>query len=125
MGISDKAHRNMEAVEKKKHYDHARRINGAQARRVRELADRLALAGETPLDVMINAMRIWQAEGNLEMAVSVARDAAPYMHPRLSSVTGKMTLYAELSDDALAAALARYVCEDEPPGEIAVLGTAH
>lgn len=41
---------------------------------------------ELPLDVLMRAMRGSLASGNLKEAAAYAEKAAPYMHPRLSSV---------------------------------------
>jgi hypothetical protein len=35
---------------------------------------------------MMKAMRHYQAIGNIACAAAIAKDAAPYMHPRLTSV---------------------------------------
>jgi hypothetical protein len=62
---------------------------GSMNRRTRE---RLALAGKavasgiTPLEVMLEAMHAHHKAGRLNEAAAIARDAAPYMHPRLSQV---------------------------------------
>ncbi len=49
------------------------------------MADRIAGEGVLPLEVMIlNMRRFFKAEKWAE-AQAVARDAAPYMHPRLAS----------------------------------------
>jgi hypothetical protein len=37
---------------------------------------------------MMEAMRHYQAIGNRDKAVAIAKDAAPYMHPRLHAVAG-------------------------------------
>ena len=48
----------------------------------------MALTGLTPLEVMMEGMRHYQAIGNRDKAVAIAKDAAPYMHPRLHAVAG-------------------------------------
>lgn len=102
------------------------RPRGAASKKSAAIANEAARTGLTPLEVMIKAMRFYDAAGDIDKAAAAARDAAPYMHPRLSNVSGNMTLkYAELSDDALAAALARYVGGDEPDGEAELSRTAH
>jgi hypothetical protein len=35
---------------------------------------------------MLEAMRFYHAAGNRDKAAAIAKDAAPYMHPRLTSV---------------------------------------
>lgn len=42
-----------------------------------------ASEGITPLEVMLEAMRKSHGEGDLDKAVAHAKEAAPYMHPRL------------------------------------------
>lgn len=62
-----------------------------QTKRKRELAEAAAAAGITPLELMLSAMRDAHLRGDLDKAHSFARDAAPYVHPRLAAtqVTGK------------------------------------
>jgi hypothetical protein len=68
--------------------------NKATAEREAGLAQIAATAkaeGITPLEVMLGAMRhAWEAEDK-DAAARYAKDAAPYMHPRLAAVehTGK------------------------------------
>lgn len=87
----------------------AGRKEGAATKKTREIADREAQSGLTPLEVMLNTMRIYVDEAVayrnvrtetgeidvqsnlaalqlLEKASEVAAKAAPYMHPRLASV---------------------------------------
>ncbi|MBC7605074.1 MAG: hypothetical protein H7255_20750 [Ramlibacter sp.] len=79
---------------------------GATTKKTREIADRAIDEGITPLEVMLAAMRATMSEaqrivdeqkaagatviaqplGLLSDAAAIAKDAAPYMHPRLSSV---------------------------------------
>jgi hypothetical protein len=42
--------------------------------------------GTTPLEVMLEAMRAAYAEGGAKAAMPYAKEAAPYLHPKLSSV---------------------------------------
>jgi hypothetical protein len=64
----------------------AGRPKGATTKRSREIADRAALAGVMPLEIMLQGMCFYWKAGNLDKAVAIAKDAAPYMHPRLTSV---------------------------------------
>ena len=64
------------------------RPKGAKTERTRAIAEQVALTGLTPLEVMMEAMRHYQAIGNRDKAVAIAKDAAPYMHPRLHAVAG-------------------------------------
>jgi hypothetical protein len=51
------------------------------------LAEQLAGEGPLPLQVMLEAMRYYREQGQLDKAAAIARDAAPYEHPRKSTVT--------------------------------------
>jgi hypothetical protein len=72
----------------------AGRRKGAATKLTREIADKAAAEGITPLEVMLGAMRaLWgQATKDKEAvavdlaqkAADIAKDAAPYMHPRVS-----------------------------------------
>ena len=66
----------------------AGRKMGSVTKKTREIADRAAAEGITPLEVMIAAMRAhYDAEPpRLDEAAAIAKDAAPYMHPRLAAV---------------------------------------
>ena len=64
----------------------AGRPKGGKTKRTREIAQKLALTGLTPLEVMLKAMRLYWEAGNRDKAAAIAKDAAPYMHPRLTSV---------------------------------------
>ena len=72
---------------------------GSLNRATREIADRAAAEGVTPLEVQLTAMReFWQrAHANGEMDVNlaekacqIARDCAPFVHPRLASVEARI-----------------------------------
>jgi hypothetical protein len=64
----------------------AGRKRGSLSKLTTQIAAREADKGVTPLEVMLQAMRAWHAEGKLSLAVAVAKDAAPYCHARLSSM---------------------------------------
>lgn len=59
---------------------------GSVARKTRELRWIATEAGVTPLEVMLEAMRAHYKAQRLDEAAAIAKDAAPYIHPRLSSV---------------------------------------
>jgi hypothetical protein len=61
------------------------RPRGSATKKSKEIREKAALTGSTPLDVMIEAMRFYEAQGNRDRASAIAKDAAPYMHPRLNS----------------------------------------
>src|SRR5262245_4476639 len=69
----------------------AGRKPGAATKVTREIADRVASEGITPLELMIRLMRQYYAEGKLGLAMDAATRAAPFTHARLSvlAVTGK------------------------------------
>lgn len=62
---------------------------GSANRRTREIADKAASGGITPLEVMLTAMRKYVEAENWDDARAAAKDAAPYMHPRLNAVEYK------------------------------------
>lgn len=45
-----------------------------------------ASAGVMPLEVMLSAMRQAYDAGDMKEAATFAKDAAPYLHPRLAAV---------------------------------------
>jgi hypothetical protein len=69
----------------------AGRKAGSATQKTREIADKAAAAGITPLEVMLEAMNEFRASGDLEKAAGFAKDAAPYIHPKLAAIehTGK------------------------------------
>lgn len=73
------------------------RKRGGANKKTREVANRLAGEGVTPLEVMIEAMNAARAAGELSAAAQYAHMAAPYMHPRLQSIDSKTTLNGSLS----------------------------
>jgi hypothetical protein len=64
----------------------AGRRKGALTKRTREIAEQAVASGMTPLEVMLSAMRFHVERGDLDKAAAVAKDAAPYIHPKLASV---------------------------------------
>ena len=64
----------------------AGRKAGSLTAKTRDIANKCAELGLTPLEVMVDAMIKYHQEGDVENAVRVAKDAAPYIHPKLSSV---------------------------------------
>lgn len=79
----------------------AGRKPGSTTKKTREIADRAAQLGITPLEVMLEAMNSLRNSGELEKAASIAKDAAPYMHPRLSAVemNAKVTTHEAAIED--------------------------
>ena len=64
----------------------AGRKPGIANKRTREIAEQAISEGCAPLEVLLQLMRDAYREGNDEAAGKYAKDAAPYCHPRLSSV---------------------------------------
>lgn len=67
----------------------AGRRKGSATKRTREIADKAIGEGLTPLDVMLKAMRLHADAQRWDAAAEVAKDAAPYIHPRLAAVEHK------------------------------------
>ncbi len=59
---------------------------GAVTTRTRDIANQAYAEGIMPLEVMLRAMRSSYDHGDIDAAVSYARQAAPYVHPRLSAI---------------------------------------
>jgi hypothetical protein len=66
--------------------DGAGRKPGSLTRRTRAVAEKAAAEGVTPLEVMLTAMREHAEAKRWDEAAAIAKDAAPYVHPRLASV---------------------------------------
>jgi hypothetical protein len=69
----------------------AGRPRGAVSKKSQEIAATAIAEGITPLEVMLKAMRNHAEEGEWSKAAFIAKDAAPYVHPRLAAIehTGK------------------------------------
>lgn len=67
----------------------AGRPAGAATKRTREIADRAAESGLTPLDYMLQVMR--NECNDMPVRLDAAKSAAPYIHAKLANVqvTGK------------------------------------
>jgi hypothetical protein len=70
----------------------AGRKPGSLNAKTRAIAEKLMAENLTPLDIMVEAYTQLKKENNLIEAAKIAKDAAPYIHPRLANV--------ELSGDA-------------------------
>lgn len=72
----------------------AGRKTGAATKKTREIADKAAAGGITPLEFMLNLMREEPPETGDERAMQAyvvmrfeaAKAAAPYIHPRLAAI---------------------------------------
>jgi len=85
-----------------------RKPGGANVR-TREIADKAAKAGITPLEIMLEAMRTSYEAGELAEAAKHAAVAAPYVHARLTDNKNTTRVIRSIEDltsdelDALAA----------------------
>lgn len=59
---------------------------GCLTTKTRAIAEQAIADGITPLEVMLCAMRAKFEEGDLVAAAALAKDAAPYLHPRLAAI---------------------------------------
>ena len=97
----------------------AGRPKGAVTRKTAEIANRAMEEGVTPLEVMLTSMRALWVEATddagkvidpakAKEATAIAKDAAPYVHPRLQSVAhggpdgGPLMLRWQSEDEAQA-----------------------
>src|SRR6476659_2713279 len=62
----------------------AGRKPGLAMTKTREIADRIAQEGDTPLEVMLRVMR--NTKVDLRIRLDAAKSAAPYRHPRLAPI---------------------------------------
>lgn len=85
------------------------RVKGSRNKKIREIADKAAASGITPLEVMIQAMREAYDSGGALAAFPFAKEAAPFMHPRLQSVNAnvKHSLLEDATDAELDALIRR------------------
>jgi hypothetical protein len=98
----------------------AGRPPGTANLKTREIADRAAAEGITPLEVILKAMRMkWEA-GDFDGACAFAKDAAPYMHPRLAAIEARVE--SDVRQTLISAEpmseeewLAVYGAKDKPP----------
>lgn len=65
----------------------AGRKEGSANVRSRLIAEKAMQEGITPLEVMLEAMRELYDAGKKTEAALIAKDCAPYMHPRLNATT--------------------------------------
>lgn len=77
----------------------AGRPKGAATKKSREVADRLTINGETPLEFLLDVMRNPGVHPHARL--DAAKAAAPYMHPKLASVThsGKIGVTVNITGD--------------------------
>lgn len=70
----------------------------------RDVARKALKAGMTPLDVLLEAMRDAYKDGGARGAAPHAKEAAPYVHPRLSAIAMKAKLSENPWEEMLALA---------------------
>jgi len=72
----------------------------------RTTAARLAIvrraekAGITPLEVMLDIMRRYYRDEKWPEALGAAKEAAPYIHPKLATIQQKQDLQVTIKDEA-------------------------
>lgn len=64
----------------------AGRPKAATSRKTREIAEKVAEEGITPLEIILDIMRKAHERSDEEVALDAATRAAPYIHPRLAAV---------------------------------------
>jgi hypothetical protein len=81
----------------------AGRKKGVANQKTRAIAEAAVLTGTTPLEVMLAAMEHFRAAGEIEKAAGIAKDAAPYVHPRLASIehSGEMKIEKRISSEPM------------------------
>lgn len=77
----------------------AGRKKGSVSRRSQEIASAVASTGELPLEYMLRIMRDQTVEKRRRD--EMARAAAPYFHPRLTSIDGDLNLNIRKHEEAL------------------------
>ena len=79
----------------------AGRKKGAKTKRTQEIAAKAVEAGVTPLEFMLNVMR--DAKADFHDRFTAAVQAAPYIHPKLTStnLSGDIKV-SQFSDEQLA-----------------------
>src|SRR4026207_522444 len=76
---------------------------GSKNQRSAEIARAAAESGITPIEVMLGTMRELWAQGTPEakrQAAEIAKDAAPYIHPRLASIDQTFAVLLEECSNA-------------------------
>jgi hypothetical protein len=85
----------------------AGRKPGSPTKRRREIIDEAAKDGITPLEVQLRTMRALWDEANkgrtldfekATAACAIAKDAAPYLHPRLASIEAQVAISDDFSE---------------------------
>ncbi len=98
----------------------AGRKRGSLTKRTRAIAEKALDEGILPLEVMLKGMREHAANEDWDKAHVFAKDAAPYLHPRLAAIehTGKdgdAIKFEDVSDASRARALAAFIAKTKAP----------
>lgn len=72
---------------------------GTRNKRTEEMIAKVEATGLTPLDIMLQAMREAHERGGAEAAFPFAKDAAPYLHAKLSAIDA--TLNATVQNNVI------------------------
>jgi hypothetical protein len=68
----------------------AGRKKGENTKKREQIAIDALESGRTPLDIILEAMRLAYDSGGAAAAVPFAKDAAPYVHPKLANIEAKL-----------------------------------
>jgi hypothetical protein len=99
------------------------RTKGVQNQRTRKLAEDAAADGITPIEFLLNVMRDETHEFHARL--DAAKAAAPYIHPRLTSVEATVSHdLGSMDDDDLDRAIADAAAQAGAAGVIAGESTA-
>lgn len=111
----------------KPRHANAGRKKGTPNKRTTELVAKVEATGKTPLEVILEDMRAKYDGGDLEGAANRARDAAPYVHARLSSSDVSVRRIRDVADLSTAELIA--LVGEEGTGEEAggskLIGRVH
>ncbi|MDD2775495.1 MAG: hypothetical protein PHU06_06040 [Gallionella sp.] len=69
----------------------------------------------TPLEVMVEVMRLHYAAQDFEKAVAVAEKAAPYMHPKLAAIQTSVAFNADEADIHAPSLVIKFTNGVQPP----------
>jgi hypothetical protein len=64
----------------------AGRKPGVRNKKTKKVLELVEATGKTPLDVMLDLMRVAYGRGHIDAALDAARAAAPYVHPKLQAI---------------------------------------
>lgn len=79
----------------------AGRKPGSKSKLNREIAEKVAATGITPLEIIVEAMRDAYKKDGAAAAVPYAEKAAPYMHARIAAVEVSGEVRATITDEPM------------------------